>query len=185
MKTSKVALVGLGLLAAATCCAAGKPGVDYVSKVFRDGAYLPHAYTEHEVLRRYGEGDKVVDAAGLIRRRYRDPTTQLEVMVTSNPDVESKFRTIDEIRVSSIAAGRPSSARVESLKRLRLKGVAIGDPAVEAVSAARRYGSMDTARTKLGSFDVERVCGSSEGGSNICFFTRDEKVVSMAVGFGP
>ncbi|WP_303637081.1 hypothetical protein [Stenotrophomonas tuberculopleuritidis] len=185
MKTRKFALVGLGLLAAAACSAAGKPGVDYVSKVFRDGAYLPHAYSEHEVLRRYGEGDRVVDASGLIRRRYRDPTTQLEVIVTSNPDVEPKFRTIDEIRVSSITADRPSSARVEGLKSLRLKGVAIGDPASKALSAARGYGSMDAARAKLGSFDVERVCGFAEGGSNICFFTRDEKVVSMAVGFGP
>ena len=185
MKTSKVALVGLGLLAAAAYSAAGAAGVDYVSKVFRDGAYLPHAYSEREVLRRYGEGDKVVDAAGLIRRIYRDPTTQLEVIVTSNPDVAPKFRTIAEIRVSSIAADNPSSARVESLKSLRLKGVAIGDRASKAVSAARRYGSIETARAKLGSFDVERVCGFSEGGSNICFFTRDERVVSMAVGFGP
>lgn len=185
MNTTKSVSVALGLLAAVATSDAKGPGVDYVSKVFHDGAYLPHVYGEFDILRRYGQGDKSVDEAGLLRRRYWDPSTQWEVLITSNPDIESRFRTIDEIRVSSIATGHQAFEMTESLRSLKLKGVAIGDLASKATGAAGSYGQTDTSRAKLGRFDVERVCGFSDGGSNICFYSRDKRVVAMAVGFGP
>ncbi len=159
--------------------------MDFVSKAFRDGSFIPHVYSERDVLRRYGDGEMVVDAAGLIRRRYLDPTTRLEVLITSNPDVAPQFRTIDEIRVSSISAAQPTAGRTESLRGVKLKGVAMGDPASEAIGTARRYGQGKTEQATLGSFKVERTCGFSEGGSSICFYVRDGKVVAMALGFGP
>jgi hypothetical protein len=156
--------------------------VDFGVEAFRDGSFIPHVYSERDVLRRYGDGEMVADAAGLIRRRYLDPTTRLEVLMTSNPDVAPEFRTIDEIRVSSISAG--AAGRTE-LAGVKLKGVAMGDPASKAASAAGAYGQRDTEQATLGSFKVERTCGFSEGGSSICFYVRDGKVVAMALGFGP
>ncbi|MDA5337674.1 hypothetical protein LRM36_04515 [Stenotrophomonas maltophilia] len=105
--------------------------------------------------------------------------------MTSNPDVAPEFRTIDEILVSSISTGQPAAGRTESLHGVKLKGVAMGDPASKAIGTARRYGQRDTEQATLGSFKVERTCGFSEGGSSICFYVRDGKVVAMALGFGP
>lgn len=107
------------------------------------------------------------------------------MLITSNPDIAPEFRTIDEIRVSSISAGQPAAGRTESLRGVKLKGVAMGDPAPKAASAAGGYGQRDTEQATLGSFKVERTCGFSESGSNICFYVRDGKVVAMALGFGP
>lgn len=161
------------------------PTTDYISRVFRDAAYLPRVYDEADVLCRYGKGNESTDAAGLIRRRYRDPSTGLEVVITSNPDVAPAFRTVDEIRVSSIATGQHADETAEGLADLKLKGVRIGDPPSKAISAARNYGPMNTSHEKLARFNVERVCGFSDGGSNICFFVHENRVVAMAVGFGP
>ncbi|PZT01565.1 hypothetical protein A7X87_15910 [Stenotrophomonas maltophilia] len=185
MRTPRFILIALGMVPAVAGFPAGNPRVDFVSKAFRDGSFIPHVYSERDVLRRYGDGERVVDAAGLIRRRYLDPTTRLEVLITSNPDVAPEFRTIDEIRVSSISAGQPAAGRTESLRGVKLKGVAMGDPASKAASAAGEYGQRDTEQATLGSFKVERTCGFSQGGSSICFYVRDGKVVAMALGFGP
>lgn len=185
MKTRRLIWIALGMLPAAAGFPAGEPRVDFVSKAFRDGSFIPHVYSERDFLRRYGDGEMVVDAAGLIRRRYLDPTTRLEVLITSNPDVAPQFRTIDEIRVSSISAGQPAAGRTESLRGVKLKGVAMGDPASKAASAAGAHGQRDTEQATLGSFKVERTCGFSERGSSICFYLRDGKVVAMALGFGP
>ncbi|MBW8777303.1 MAG: hypothetical protein JF596_20595 [Stenotrophomonas sp.] len=185
MKTRRLILISLGMLPAAAGFTAGSPRVDFVSKAFRDGSFIPHVYSERDVLRRYGDGERVVDAAGLIRRRYLDPVTRLEVLITSNPDVAPEFRTIDEIRVSSISAGQPAAGGTESLRGVKLKGVAMGDPASKAIGTARRYGQGETEQATLGGFKVERTCGFSEGGSNICFYVREGKVVAMALGFGP
>ncbi|MEC4338623.1 hypothetical protein VPH13_07825 [Stenotrophomonas pavanii] len=185
MKTRRFILIALGMLPAAAGFPAGSPRVDFVSKAFRDGSFIPHVYSERDVLRRYGDGEMVVDTAGLMRRRYLDPTTRWEVLMTSNPDVAPEFRAIDEIRVSSISAGQPAAGRTESLRGVKLKGVAMGDPASKAASAAGGYGPRDTEQATLGSFKVERTCGFSERGSSICFYLRDGKVVAMALGFGP
>lgn len=185
MKTRRLILIALGMLPAAAGFPAGNPRVDFVSKAFRDGSFIPHVYSERDFLRRYGDGELVVDATGLMRRRYLDPTTRLEVLITSNPDVAPQFRTIDEIRVSSISAAQPTAGRTESLRGVKLKGVAMGDPASGAIGTARRYGQGKTDQATLGGFDVERTCGFSEGGSSICFYVRDGKVVAMALGFGP
>lgn len=185
MKTRIFILIALGLLPAVAGFAADISRVDFVSKAFRDGDFVPHVYSEQDVVRRYGDGGKIVDAAGLIRRRYLDPTTRLEVLITSNPDVASKYRTVNEIRVSSISMGQPAAGRTESLRNVKLKGVAIGDPASRAVSAVRRYGQIDIEQATLGTFTVERICGFPDGGSNICFYVRDAEVVAMALGFGP
>lgn len=160
-------------------------GPDYVSKVFHDGGYVPSVYKESDLINRYGKGSQVVDSAGLIRRKYRDPSTGLEVIITSNPDIAEKFRTVDEIRISSIVAGKSATETVESLAGVKLKGVAIGDSLSKASKAAREYGTLDTSKEKIGGSHVERICGFSEGGSSICFFAKSEKVVAMSVGFGP
>src|SRR3972149_2555831 len=114
MKTRRLILIALGMLPAAAGFPAGNPRVDFVSKAFRDGSFIPHVYSERDFLRRYGDGELVVDATGLMRRRYLDPTTRLEVLITSNPDVAPQFRTIDEIRGSSISAAQPTAGRTES-----------------------------------------------------------------------
>jgi hypothetical protein len=184
MSMTRLALLALGLLAGATTQAAA-PKADLVSKVFHDGAYLPHVYDEIDILRRYGKGDESIDDVGLIRRRYWDPSTSLEVVITSNPDVSAKMRTVDEIRISSIATGAQPSTETESLKGLKLKGVVIGDPESKGKAAAERYGQTHSSREKLGRLDVESVCAYSESGSSICFYCRDKRIVAMAVGFGP
>lgn len=185
MKTRIFIPIALGLLPAAVGFAAEVSRVDFVSKAFLDGDFIPHVYSEQDVVRRYGDGERIVDAAGLIRRRYLDPTTRWEVLITSNPDVASKYRTVDEIRVSSISMGQAAAGRTESLRKLELKGVAIGDPASRAAGAARRYGQIHTEQETLGTFNVERICGFSDGGSSICFYIKDAEVVAMALGFGP
>jgi hypothetical protein len=184
MSMTKLTLLMIGSIAAATAQAAGAK-VDLVSKVFHDGAYLPRVYDEIDILRRYGEGDKTIDDVGLIRRRYWDPSTALEVVITSNPDVAARLRTVDEIRVSAVATGRQSTKEAESLKGLNLKGVVIGDPESKGKAAAGRYGQTHSSREKLGQWDVESVCGYSENGSSICFYSRGKRVIAMAVGFGP
>lgn len=158
--------------------------LDHVSKVFRDGEYTPRVYLESDILRRYGEGDKLIDDAGLLRRRYWDPSTKWEILITSNPDVGSKYRTVDEIRVSPVVTGKQAVKSTESLKGLTLKGVTMGDSASRAEGAIRRYGETYRSKEKLGRFEVERVCGYRDG-SSICFDIRDKKVVAMAVGAGP
>lgn len=185
MNASRGILVLLGLLGAVFILGAENRQIDYISRVFRDAAYLPAVYDEADVLRRYGEGNGSIDEVGLLRRTYRDPSTGFEVVITSNPDISSTFRTIDEIRVSSISTGRQAAGTTEGLAGLSLKGVGIGDPLSKAISAARNYGSWDRSNEKLGRFDVERVCGFSDGGSNICFFVHENRVLAMAVGFGP
>lgn len=184
MNTTRWTLLAFGLLAVATTQAAGSKA-DLVSKVFHDGAYLPRVYDEVDILHRYGEGEKSIDDAGLIRRRYWDRSTQLEVVITSDPDIAPKFRTIDEIRVSSVATGRHSLKETESLKGLKLKGVAIGDPESKGRAAAGSYGQTHSSQAKLGQLQIERVCGYSDNGSSICFYSREKRIVAMAVGFGP
>ncbi|XQA64651.1 hypothetical protein ACM9XC_14500 [Xanthomonas sacchari] len=159
--------------------------LDYVSKVFHDGAYIPNAYKESDVIHRYGEGSKTVDSAGLIRRTYRDTVTGLEVVITSNPDIASQFRAVDEIRIPSGNTDKTAPRTIESLEGLKLKGVAIGESTSKAIKAAQDYGAMDTKKEKIRGREFERVCGFSEGGSNICFFLNGDKVTAMSVGFGP
>ena len=184
MNTTRWTLLAFGLLALGATQAAGSKA-DLVSKVFHDGAYLPHAYDEVDILRRYGEGEMSIDDAGLIRRRYWDPSTRLEVVITSNPDIAPEFRTVDEIRLSSVALGQHSLKETEGLKGLKLKGVVIGDPESKGKVAARRYGQTHSSQENLGQLQVERVCGYSDRGSSICFYAREQRIVAMAVGFGP
>ncbi|WP_159097462.1 hypothetical protein [Stenotrophomonas sp. SAU14A_NAIMI4_5] len=180
----KLAAIAISMVAAASS-SGQSPGIDYVSKVFHDGAYVPHVYQEVDLLRRYGEGEKHLDEEGLIRRRYRDEVTGLEVTITSNPDVASRFRTVDDIRVSSIAEAARAPKKAENLGNLSLKGVRIGDPFSQTLGPARRYGQIETSQTTIGKFKVERICAFSDGGSAICFYGRNNQVVAMAVGFGP
>lgn len=170
---------------AATPVDASRTGVDYVSKVFRDGAYLPYVYDECDVVKRYGPGKQSVDRSGLIRRLYRDVVSGLEVRITSNPDVASEFRTIDEIRVSSIASGDVVSNKVEPLRGISLKGVRIGDPLERVHKAVGSTVKWDSVVEQISGVTAERVCGHQEDGSNICYYVRLNKVVAMAVGFGP
>jgi hypothetical protein len=81
-------------------------------------------------------------------------------------------------------SGTQPSYTTESLKGLRLKGVAIGDPASKGVSAARDYGQTHTSQVVLGRLAVEVVCGYDDG-SSICFSAHGGRVVAMAVGAGP
>lgn len=184
MNMTKLTLSALGLIAAATTQAAGAKE-NLVSKVFHDGAYLPRVYDEAAILHRYGEGESSVEDAGLIRRRYWDPSTALEVVITSNPDIAASVRTVDEIRVSAIATGPQSVKETEILKGLNLKGVVIGDPESQGRAAAAEYGQTHSSREKLGQVDVESVCGYADSGSSICFYSRGKRIVAMAVGFGP
>ncbi|WP_282296456.1 hypothetical protein [Stenotrophomonas sp. PS02289] len=184
MSMTKLTLLVLGSIAAATTHAA-RADADLVSKVFHDGAYLPRVYDETDILRRYGEGESSVDDVGLIRRRYWDPSTALEVVISSNPDIAATVRTVDEIRVSAIATGPQSVKETESLKGLNLKGVVIGDPEAKGKAAAEDYGQTHSSREKLGRLDVESVCGYADSGSSICFYSRGKRIVAMAVGFGP
>lgn len=131
----------------------------------------------------YGHGDERLDDVGLLRRRYWDPTTEWEIVITSDPDIGPKYRTIDEIRVSPVPTGKQALSTTESLKGLTLKGVAIGDPASKAEAATRRYSDQYREKDRLGPLDVDRVCGIFDGVS-ICFDTREKKVVAMALGAG-
>ncbi len=183
MTTCRLLIVALALLSASAQVEA-KGKVDYVSKAFHDGGYKPHVYFEADILRRYGKGDERLDDVGLLRRRYWDPNTEWEIVITSNPDIGPKYRTIDEIRISPVLTGKQALSTTESLKGLTLKGVAIGDSASKAEAATRRYGDQYREKDRLGRFDVERVCGYLDGNS-ICFDIREKKVVAMAVGAGP
>lgn len=178
-------MVALGFMAVVIDSGADEAAVNHVSKVFHDGAYLPHVYRETDVIRRYGTGDSSIDEAGLLQRRYQDPVEGFEVTITSNPDIEPEFRTVDEIRVSSIATGARASTVTEGLGDLKLAGIKMGDPAADALRAVRKYGRTRVTQARLGEFNVERACGYSGGGSSICFDVRDKRVVAMAVGFGP
>lgn len=180
----RLVILAFALLSASTQVEAKGDRVDYVSKAFRDGEYTPHVYLESDILRRYGKGEERMDDSGLLRRRYWDPTTEWEIVITTNPDVGPKYRTIDEIRVSPVLIGKQALGTTESLKGLTLKGVAIGDPASGAEAATRRYGDTYRSKERLGRFDVERLCGYLDG-SSICFDIREKKVVAMAVGAGP
>lgn len=182
--TFRLLILAFALLSASTLVEAKGDKVDHVSKFFRDGKYAPHVYLESDILRRYGKGDERTDDAGLLRRRYWDPSTEWEIVITSNPDVGPKYRTIDEIRVSPVLTGKQALSTIESLKGLTLKGVAIGDPGSGAEASIRRYGDTYRSKERLGRFDVERVCGYLDG-SSICFDIREKMVVAMAVGAGP
>lgn len=184
MSMTKLTLLLLGSIAAAATQAAGAEA-DLVSKVFHDGAYLPRVYDEADILRRYGEGESAIDDDGLLRRRYWDPSTALEVVITSNPDVATRVRTVDEIRVSAVTTGRRSVKETESLKGLNLEGVVIGDPESKGKAAAGEYGQIHSSRERIGQLDVESVCGYADNGSSICFYSRGNRIVAMAVGFGP
>lgn len=184
MSTGKFTLVALLLVASAVPSDANEQGVDYVTKSFQDGAFRPHVYEEVDVMRRYGAGAERLSEEGLLRRRYWDPYTLLEVVVTSNPDIAPRYRYVEEIRVSPVTTGTQPSDTTESLKGLKLKGVAIGDPASKGVSAARNYGQTHTSRVSLGRLGAEVVCGYDDG-SSICFYAHGGRVVAMAVGAGP
>ncbi len=146
MSVTKLTLLALGSIAAAAAPVTGAKA-DLVSKVFNDGAYLPRVYDEAAILHRYGEGESSVDDVGLIRRRYWDPSTALEVVITSNPDVAASVRTVDEIRVSAIATGPQSVKETEILKGLNLKGVIVGDPESKG-RAPQRITAKPTFRAK-------------------------------------
>lgn len=181
MKNPAPLLVVLTLLTSAASSYAATPAVDYVSKAFRDGDFVPHVYDEAKLIQRYGAGDKTI-ALGQIQHRYTDPTTGLEVAVIANADGAAKGRTVDVIRVSSITTGQPPSGRTESLRGLTLKGIAIGDPAARALAEARKEGEAETEQVTLGSVAVERVCKYAEDLLNLCYYTKGGKVVAMEVG---
>ncbi|MBO9882527.1 hypothetical protein [Xanthomonas sp. D-109] len=185
MKKYGFVLIILGICASTFNSAAKQSNLDYVSKAFHDGAYIPNAYKESDVIHRYGEGKKMLNSAGLIQRTYRDAATGMQVVITSNPDVAPKFRTIDEIRISSGHTDKTVPRTIESLKGLKLKGVAIGESYSKAIKASQDYGTIDTSKEKIGGHEFERICGFSEGGSNICFLSDGNKVTAMSVGFGP
>lgn len=181
MKTRTPLLVTLALLTSAAASHAATPAVDYVSKAFRDGDFVPHVYDESKLIKRYGAGDKTV-AMGQVQRRYSDPTTGLEVTVVANADSGPEHRTVDVIRVSSITTGAVPSGKTESLRGVTLKGIAIGDPAAKALAEARRDGEAETEQVKLGAVAVERVCRYAEDLLNLCYYTKGGKVVAMEVG---
>lgn len=184
-KSSLAALLLFCVCLVASPVDARRTGVNYVSKVFRDGAYLPYVYDEGDVVNRYGPGKQSVDRSGLIRRLYRDAVSGFEVRITSNPDVAAEFRTIDEIRVSSVASGYVVLDKVEPLTGISLKGVRIGDPLERVHKAVRSTMKWDSIVEQISGVPADRVCGYQEDGSNICYYVRLNKVVAMAVGFGP
>ncbi|MGE6333133.1 hypothetical protein [Stenotrophomonas sp. NPDC077659] len=155
--------------------------MDYVSKAFRDGYFVPRVYDGSKIIQRYGAGDKTF-AMGQIQRRYADPATGLEVMVIANADGGAEHRTVDVIRVSSITTGAVPSGKTESLRGVTLKGIAIGDPAAKALAEACKEGEAEAERLKLSSVAVECVCKYAEDLLNLCYYTRDGKVVAMDVG---
>lgn len=181
MKTRTPLLVALALLTSAASSHAATPAVDYVSKAFRDGDFVPRVYDESKLIQRYGAGEKTV-AMGQIQRRYTDPTTGLEVTVIANADGGPEHRTVDVIRVSSITTGAVPSGKTESLRGVTLKGVAIGDPAAKALAEARKGGEVETEQVKLGAVAAERVCKYAEDLLNLCYYTKGGKVVAMEVG---
>ncbi|MGH8038251.1 MAG: hypothetical protein ACREPD_10945 [Stenotrophomonas sp.] len=134
-------MIALLLMALAAPSDANERGVDYVTKAFHDGGFLPHVYDEIDVMRRYGAGAESLSEEGLLRRGYWDPHTQLEVVVTSNPDIAPRYRYVEDIRVSRDAMGAEPSYTTESLKGLNLRGVAIGDPASKGGECGARIRS--------------------------------------------
>lgn len=175
----------IGLSCHAGSVRALEPRVDYITKVFADGAYRPHVYLEADVIKRYGKGDETVDRNGLIRRVYRDAASGGEVVITSNPDVAPKFRTVDEIRVSSLSSGKGAAGSVEALGSIALNGVRIGGPAAAVQKIARQAAAKESVRDRLDGVVVDRTCIFLEGGSSNCYFLREGKVVALSVGFGP
>ncbi|MBK0013249.1 hypothetical protein [Stenotrophomonas sp. S41] len=162
-----------------------EPRVDYIAKVFADGAYRPRVYLEADVIKRYGKGAETVDQNGLVRRVYRDATSGCEVVITSNPDVAPEFRTVDEIRVSSLSSGKGNAGTVEGVGAIALNGVRIGGPAAAVQKIASQAATKESVQDRLGGVVVERTCIFLEGGSSNCYFLREGKVVALAVGFGP
>lgn len=162
-----------------------EPRVDYIAKVFADGAYRPRVYLEADVIKRYGKGAETVDQNGLIRRVYRDATSGREVAITSNPDVAPAFRTVDEIRVSALPSGKGNAGTVEGVGAIALNGVRIGGPAAAVQKIASQAATKESVQDRLGGAVVERTCIFLEGGSSNCYFLREGKVVALAVGFGP
>ncbi|HBS56411.1 MAG TPA: hypothetical protein DEA38_11905 [Stenotrophomonas sp.] len=179
------------ILCVSLSCNAGsvralEPRVDYIAKVFADGAYRPQVYLEADVIKRYGKGaETTVDQNGLVRRVYREVTSGREVVITSNPDVAPEFRTVDEIRVSSLSSGRGADGSVEDLGAIALNGVRIGGPAAAVQKIASQAATKESVQDRLGGMVVERTCIFLEGGSSNCYFLREGKVVALAVGFGP
>lgn len=177
-------IVGAALSCVASAACAREPGVDYISKAFADGGYRPHAYLDADVIKRYGKGAETVDQIGLVRRVYRDATSGREVVITSNPDVAPEFRTVDEIRVSSLSSGEGNAGTVEGLGAIALNGVRIGGPAAAVQKIASQAAAKESVQDRLGGVVVDRTCIFLEGGSSNCYFLREGKVVALAVGFG-
>ncbi len=175
----------VGLSCNAGSVRALEPRVDYIAKVFADGAYRPRVYLEADVIKRYGKGAETVDQNSLVRRVYRDATSGREVVITSNPDVAPEFRTVDEIRVSSLSSGRGADGSVEDLGAIALNGVLIGGPAAVVQKIASQAAAKESVQDRLGGVVVERTCIFLAGGSSNCYFLREGKVVALAVGFGP
>ncbi len=178
------------ILCAGLSCHAGpvralEPRVDFIAKVFADGAYRPQVYLEADVIKRYGKGVETVDQIGLIRRVYRDATSGREVVITSNPDVVPEFRTVDEIRVSALLSGNGNAGTVEGVGAIALNGVRIGGPAAAVQKIASEAAAKESVRDRLGGVAVDRTCIFQEDGSNNCYFLHEGKVVALAVGFGP
>ena len=178
------------ILCVSLSCNAGsvralEPRVDYIAKVFADGAYRPQVYLEADVIKRYGKGAEKVDQIGLVRRVYRDATSGREVVITSNPDVAPEFRTVDEIRVSSLSSGKGNAGTVEGVGAIALNGVRIGGPAAAVQKIASQAAAKESVQDRLGGVVVDRTCIFLEGGSSNCYFLREGKVVALAVGFGP
>lgn len=178
-------IAGAALSCVASAACAREPGVDYISKAFADGGYRPHAYLDADVIKRYEKGDETVDQRGLIRRIYRDATSGREVAITSNPDVVPEFRTVDEIRVSSLSSGKGNAGTVEGVGAIALNGVRIGGPAAAVQKIASQAAAKESVQDRLGGVVVDRTCIFLEGGSSNCYFLREGKVVALAVGFGP
>lgn len=178
------------ILCVSLSCNAGsvralEPRVDYITKVFADGSYRPHVYLEADVIKRYGKGAETVDQIGLVRRVYRDATSGREVVITSNPDIAPEFRTVDEIRVSSLSSGKGNAGTVEGVGAIALNGVRIGGPAAALQKIARQAAAKESVRDRLDGVVVDRTCIFLEGGSSNCYFLREGKVVALSVGFGP
>lgn len=107
------------------------------------------------------------------------------MVITSNPDVAPKFRTVDEIRVSSLSSGKGAAGSVEALGSIALNGVRIGGPAAAVQKIARQAAAKESVRDRLDGVVVDRTCIFLEGGSSNCYFLREGKVVALSVGFGP
>ncbi|QKD85438.1 hypothetical protein WCN79_21405 [Xanthomonas axonopodis pv. vasculorum] len=183
MPTLRKVLIIASVLFLSAWTAIENKSEEYVKKSFLLADFSPYVYNDLQITRRYGMGE-VSELKYDFLRSFYDKPAQLWVTFIGDKEVSSEFRLVQEVLISKYGPLKKREGRLESISKISLFGVKIGDSRRSAETVAKGKRNFSSSKTLLFGNEVDQVVFFPEKvDSNMFykFYLRSGKVVGIAV----